>query len=256
MFVEERHDKIISKLNKDGKVKVKELSDEFNVTEDCIRKDLTALEKKGLLKRTYGGAVFLRTNVHNVHLDSRKSVYLEEKKKIALKAISLIKEDDTIFLGLSTINIELAKIILEKNLSVTVVTNMIEIMQLFATNCNIKLIFIGGTFNKYKDGFLGAFSIDLISRFKFDISFLGVAGIDVYDNSVSTCEVEDGITKQAILKASKSCYILSEINKFNRDGNYTFARLGELTGLITSEISDINILEKLKECDLELIISK
>lgn len=256
MFVEERHERIISKINQYGKVRVKTLSEEFNVTEDCIRKDLTSLEKKGLLKRTYGGAVLIRQNVHNVHIDYRKSVDLEEKKKIAKNAEPLIKDKYTIFLGISTINIELAKEILKKNLSITVVTNMIEIMQIFATDCNIKLIFIGGTFSRCNDGFIGAFSIDLINRFKFDIAFLGVAGIDVYGNSVSTCGVEDGITKMTVLKSSKSCYILNEINKFNRDGNYKFSEIGDFTGIVTSEISDNNVLNKLREYDLELIISK
>lgn len=256
MFVEERHDKIILKLNKDGKVKVKQLSEEFNVTEDCIRKDLSSLENRGLLKRTYGGAVLIRSNVHNVYVHSRKSVDIEEKKVIARKAETLIKDEDVVFLGISTLNIELARIILEKNRRITIVTNMIEIMQLFSTECNIKLIFIGGTFNRYKDGFLGSFSIDLINRFKFDISFMGVVGIDVYENSISTYDVEDGLTKMAVLKVSKSCYILAETTKFNRDGNYKFAEICDFEGVITSREFDKNISQKLKEYDIDLILSE
>ena len=57
MFVEERHQKILHLLQENEKVKVKELSKRFEVTEDCIRKDLASMEAKDLLKRTYGGAV-------------------------------------------------------------------------------------------------------------------------------------------------------------------------------------------------------
>ena len=57
MFVEERHQEILYLLQENEKVKVKELSKQFEVTEDCIRKDLASMEAKNLLKRTYGGAV-------------------------------------------------------------------------------------------------------------------------------------------------------------------------------------------------------
>ena len=52
MFTEERREAVIRKLNLEGKVRVRELSEEFQVTEDCIRKDLKALENAGRLKRT------------------------------------------------------------------------------------------------------------------------------------------------------------------------------------------------------------
>ena len=64
MFVQERQEKILTLLRQDGKVLVKELSGRFSVTEDCIRKDLASLEKQGLLKRAYGGAVAPRVNTH------------------------------------------------------------------------------------------------------------------------------------------------------------------------------------------------
>lgn len=253
MFVEERHDKIISKINEYGKVKVKELSEEFNVTEDCIRKDLASLESKGLIKRTYGGAILVRDNVHTVHVESRKSRDLEEKIKIAKRAEKLIKDEETIFLGISTLNIELAKIILKENRNIIVVTNMIEVMQIFSVSCNIKLIFIGGTFSRCKDGFLGTFSIDLINRFKFDISFMGVVGIDIHENSVLTYEMEDGLTKDSVLRVSKNCYMLAESSKFNRDGNYKFASINDFTGIITSENIEKSVLEKVEKYNIELI---
>ena len=87
MFVEERHEKILQLLYENGKVKVKELSERFQVTEDCIRKDLASMEGRQLLKRTYGGAV-LRESMHPGHstfVAKRKDVNTKEKRKIARK---------------------------------------------------------------------------------------------------------------------------------------------------------------------------
>ena len=80
MLQQERHEQILARLNTDGKVKVKELAVDFEVTEDCIRKDLTALEKEGLLKRIHGGAMQVRKNLHAYHVDERMSVRLTQKK--------------------------------------------------------------------------------------------------------------------------------------------------------------------------------
>ena len=69
VFAQERQESIVSQVNAEGSVRVKDLSLKFEVTEDCIRKDLALLEKKGLLKKAYGGAVSVRS--HSIILQAR-----------------------------------------------------------------------------------------------------------------------------------------------------------------------------------------
>ena len=87
MLQQERHNQILAKLNLEGQVIVKELSQAFNVTEDCIRKDLTALEKAGLLKRIHGGAIQVRENLHTINVNERLKIHSPEKRIIAKKAV-------------------------------------------------------------------------------------------------------------------------------------------------------------------------
>ena len=105
MFAEERQNDIVSLVNKKGSVRVKELSEKYDVTEDSIRKDLTQLEKKGLLKKTYGGAMKIRINVHDLDVAQRKDKNIEMKQMIAQKALELIKDGDMVFLDISTANL-------------------------------------------------------------------------------------------------------------------------------------------------------
>ncbi len=65
MFIEERHKCILESLEQDGKIFVKDLSERFNVSESMIRKDLQALEKQNMLKRTYGGAIQITRQIVN-----------------------------------------------------------------------------------------------------------------------------------------------------------------------------------------------
>ena len=73
MFAQERQESIVSQVNIEGSVRVKDLSVKFAVTEDCIRKDLAILEKRGLLKKAYGGAVSVRQNPHMYNSEERKN---------------------------------------------------------------------------------------------------------------------------------------------------------------------------------------
>lgn len=252
MFVEERKEQILEMVRKFGKVKVKELSERFDVTEDCIRKDLASLEKRNLLKRAYGGAVSIRSNPHAIEVSARKCQNLEGKKIIASKAVELIQEGDVVFLDLSTTNIEVAKLIAVSNKKITVITNMLEVL-LVLKEATQRVIFVGGELNDERDGFFGAMTIQILLQFKFDIAFLGAAGINVYDNEVTTYGVDDGLTKDAALKTSRRTYLLAEVNKFSHDGNYKYAAITDFDGMITDMgLSDV-VKNKVTQYSIELI---
>lgn len=253
MLQQERHHQIIAKIHLEGQVKVKDLAKEFDVTEDCIRKDLTALEKEGLIKKIHGGAMQVRQNLHFFQVNERLNVHSEEKMKIAKKAIDLIEQGSMIFLGISTVTLEIAKMIYQKNLDVTVVTNMIDIMKIFSDHCQTKLIFIGGSFNRSKDGFIGSIAIEQIKQYRFDISFMGVVGINVIDDQMTTYDVNDGITKKEVIHSSKKCYIVAESAKLNQDGNYVFASLSDCTGYICEEELELPVYQKIKSYGVEVI---
>ena len=225
MFAEERHEQIVALVNRNGSVRVKELSELFQITEDSIRKDLTILERKGLLKKTYGGAMRKRVNLHDLNVSQRKDRNTQAKQMIASKAMKLIKNDDMVFLDISTANLELARLIVKSTLNIIVVTNMVDIMLEFMVPTVSRLIMLGGSFSSGRDGFTGSLTDRQLEDFRFDLAFMGAVGVDVFDNSVSTYMVEDGITKRAALNRSKAAYMMLETRKFNADGTYKYAGL-------------------------------
>ena len=143
MFAEERIQAILNILKKEGRVTVKELSSKFNVTEDCIRKDLKNIEKISSIRRIYGGAVLARETLENQDTKDRKEINIPTKKIIAEKAFNLIEDRETIFLDISTINILLAKLLAESNKKVTLVTNMLDILNVVTSKPNnLNIIFV------------------------------------------------------------------------------------------------------------------
>ena len=97
MLPEERQNMIVQIINETGAASVKDLSIRFTITEDSIRKDLTALQKRGLIRKTYGGAMRIDDDSQERYVSQRKGKYLIDKQKIAKKVLRLLKDDDVIF---------------------------------------------------------------------------------------------------------------------------------------------------------------
>lgn len=234
MFVEERQDLILKQMLEKGSVRVKELSERFNVTEDLIRKDLSTLEKAGKCKKIYGGAIPTKQNVNRKKASERKTLNLEGKRVIAQKAIDLIKEGNVVFLDISTTVVELARQIAQQNLNITVVTNSLEAVNLLISS-DVNVIFIGGELDYGKDGFVGSLADQMLENFHFDAAFLGVVGLDLEENAVYTYMAKDGVTKKMVIDRSKIIYLLADHEKFNQIGNYKYSTIDSVTGLITDQ---------------------
>ena len=233
MIQQERHERILSKLSLNGRVVVNELSDEFGVTRDCIRKDLAQLEKNGDLKRVHGGAIQTRSNPRTLVVSDRLTLNVEAKKEIAKKAVDLIEDGDVIFLDISTTNIEIAKLLIERKRPLTVVTNMIDIMILLSQCPDIKTIMIGGQLGRSPDGFTGSLAISQIMKFHFDKAFVGTVGVNSQTDQVYTYDVDDGLTKESIIRNADQAYLVMESIKYQQDGNYVFATMSDFREIIT-----------------------
>ncbi|MBU3188487.1 DeoR/GlpR family DNA-binding transcription regulator [Clostridium bowmanii] len=253
MFAEERIEKIVQLLNENEKVVVKDLSKRFNVTEDCIRKDLKTLGKRGIIKRTYGGAVLLRQSAPHNDILSRVNINSEGKMKIAEKAFELIKPMETIFLDISSINILIAEKIAKGNKRLIVITNMIDIFRTFSKCDHVDVIGTGGVFNKELNGFVGSTAIESVSRHKVNRAFIGSCGVNMFDKSVTTFYMEDGNTKKAIIHSGKKVYLVMENKKFQYDGTYKFADIYDVDAIILDERPDEKICEELEEMSIEII---
>lgn len=253
MFVEERQALILEELHEKGRIRVKELSERFQVSEDLIRKDLTVLEEKGQLKKAYGGAIMIKENVHRKIAAQRKNVHTEEKVQIATKAMEFIQDGDILFLDISTINFELAKLLSEGHKKVTIVTNMLDVINTLVKS-EVSTIFIGGELDYGRDGFVGSLAMEMVKHFRFDKAFMGVVGVDVHENAVMTYMANDGMMKKAILDRSRAAYMMSEEAKFNELGNYAYAQITDFTGIITNKKPTKDVVKALRELDVQVYV--
>ena len=185
-------------------------------------------------------------------------VILNFIKNLALMFIKFyytkIKIHDMIFLDVSTINIALADLISKSNNEYKIVTNMIDVISILAINPKIDVICVGGRINKSRDGFCGAISYEYVNRLKPDAAFIGAVGIDVKENSASTYNIDEGVTKAKLIEMSKRAYIVAQSRKFSTDGNYNFTSLDSISGVITDSKPKIDICKTAEEKGIEIIV--
>ena len=253
MFIEERQAKILELLARDGKVLVKELAEIFSVTEDSIRKDLSALELDGKLKRTYGGAVSIEQKLQMTEANKRRISDVEAKRKIASAAFRLLRPNQLIYLDISTINIALAQMLEKSTARFRILTNMIDVLVMLARNHNIELFFAGGAINQSRDGFSDALNLEFISHFRPDISFIGTAGCHITKNSLSTHDTNDALHKARMIELSKFSCIVAESRKIEVEANYCFAPLAATDALITDAALKAELLDKAEKLGVNVI---
>lgn len=253
MFMEERLEDILDLLKRDGKVKVKELSEKFNVSEGMIRKDLSKLEKYTNIKRTYGGAILERKIIHDEGTSSRVIQNLDEKQRIAKIVIDEIEENDVIFLDISSTNYMVSNMMRNFNKKITLITNMNRIAMDFDHNDNIDIIQIGGSYNKKLGGTVGAFSIEEIKKFKIDKAFIGAGGINIEENFASNFNLDEAETKKAIIKYSNITYLLGDSEKFYKDGSYKFSSIDDVEYIITDTKPNEEILKNLSKTNVKVL---
>lgn len=226
MFEEERKRKITDQVQEQGKVTVAELAEAFQVSESTIRRDLRELEEAGRIYRTHGGAMALQQDAGEPSFVEKEDRFRAQKEAIALKALALIEEGDTIFLDSGTTTYCLAKLL--KTFSrLTVVTNSPMIVQELNQCKNIHLILIGGILRHNTQAVVGAYADRMIRSLHCDKLFLAINGID-REYGLTTPNVEEAETKRQMVQAARQVILLADHSKY---GKITLAKVADLADI-------------------------
>ena len=236
MLKNEREREIINILKcEDRFITVKELCERLYASESSIRRDLTALENRGIIKRTYGGADLL-TNFSNViSFDKRYHHSIEAKKAIAKKAAKLIADGNIIFLDQSSTSFYLASEIVNRN-SLTVITNNIEIMCLLS-NSGIKVVASGGFLSpENRNCLIGPDAHNVFENTYADILFFSAKSLSD-DGIISDCTREEVALRNSMLKNSAKKIFLCDSEKFGTRSAYKQCTLLDVDYLISENES-------------------
>lgn len=213
MLSEQRYEAIMNRLKTQNFVKVSELTEEFGVSIETVRRDLFFLESKGLLKRIHGGAA----RVEKIHefqdLHQRVHCQSEQKKQLAKLAASLIQEKDIIAIDYGSTAIQLAEAIKAQFHSLTVVTNSAAVFQILRDLPDFQLLLIGGQYYRKEDAFYGPLAENQLRNVSVSKSFVFPSGISM-QAGVTDYIAEFIAMQKAYLQIARQAVILADSSKF------------------------------------------
>lgn len=255
MLVGQRRNRIIDLLKENHSISVSDLCEILEASEATIRRDLSILENSGKLERTHGGAIYNESNRINIEdvLSSREGKFLLEKQAIANKAFDLLENHDTIILDAGTTTYELAYLIGQSNLHLTIVTNSMIVFKELAKNPNVELIILGGKVRTNTLASVGSATVELMQRLFVDKAFLGTNGISLNEGFTTTDMDEAGI-KRAMIQSSKQRIILADNSKFNKVYINQFAPVSMVDIIVTDDQTNKELLnEFIERYDIKVI---
>lgn len=229
MLKKERQNYILEKLREFNRVKSNELAIELNVSEDTIRRDLNQLAYHGMILKVHGGALSTHQKLYSYN---ESTVFNRESKiVIAEKAISLLKDGQTIIISGGTTNLELARL-LPHELKITVYTYSLTIAMQLTEHPNAEVIIIGGKLHKDALVTVGVNVVKVLSKIKADICFLGTSGLDI-EEGITEVGYEVSFIKRVMIASSDMVVTLVASDKLNTTQRYPVCDLNEIHKIIT-----------------------
>ena len=210
--MQQRQTKILNILSRKKKVTVAELSEELKISEVTVRKDLSALEKNGLLNREHGYATMKSSD----DVRNRLSINYEIKKLIAIKAAEKIQPGETVMIESGSCCALLAEEIVTKKRDVTIITNSVFIATFLRDKPGARIILLGGEFQNEAQVMVGPLVKKCAENFCVGKFFMGTDGFNVKGAMSGDLMRAEAVRDMAESAAEK--IILTESKKFSQTG--------------------------------------
>jgi len=256
MMVAERRKLIKDLLLKNKSVKVSDLVELLNVSEETIRRDLVQLEKAGIAEKNYGGALLIEDSPNIpviLPVDERKLQYSREKEVIGRAAASLVKEGQIIILDAGSTTWFVGKH-LPANGNLTVITNAINIAEECSKDETASIYLLGGKLRRNSMSLVGPQAETELKKYSADFVFLGTSGISLRQGFTSS-DLYEAEIKRGMVSAGQKIVVVADHTKLEKAGLTTFCNFEETDIFITSDLTDKKILKEIEDTGVEVIVA-
>lgn len=235
MYAEERQQAIAQQATQRGRISVTELAEQYAVTTETVRRDLSTLERMGVVRRVHGGAVPARAlSVIESGFAERDSAHTTEKERIARAAVDLLPPaGSTVLLDAGTTTARLAAL-LPRDHRLTVVTHAVPVAARLAGLPQIELHLLPGRVRSTTQAAVGADSVAALADLRADVVFLGTNGITV-GHGLSTPDRDEAATKRAMVACAGRVIVLADATKVGMEAPIRFASLDEVDVFVTDD---------------------
>ena len=234
MLAESRRRAIVDTMRSTGSVTVAELEARFGISAMTARRDLSELERRGVVRRTHGGAVLPTISAHEDSFARRLNTEAAAKRRLAEEAVSRLAPRETVFLDSSTTAHFVARQMVDTGIQATVLTNSLPIMELVFNEGSpgLELIAMGGTLRRLTRSFVGPFAVRTVQGHFADRLFLSVKGLTP-NGMLTDADALEAEVKRAMIGQAGESILLLDRSKLDARGLSVIASLSEISGVIS-----------------------
>jgi DeoR/GlpR family transcriptional regulator of sugar metabolism len=239
VLAETRRREITEALRSNGAVTVAELEARFGVSPMTARRDLDELERRGVLRRTHGGAVLPTNSAHEDSFARRLRVETAAKERLAAAAVALLAPRETVFLDSSTTSYFVARQLIEQGTPVTVLTNSLPTMELIFNEGgqDVELIGVGGTLRRLTRSFVGPYAVRTVEGHFADRLFLSVKGL-TEQGVMTDADALEAEVKHAMIVQAGEATLLIDRSKLGVRGLSVVGSVNEVSSVLAADLSD------------------
>ncbi|MCI1248379.1 MAG: DeoR/GlpR family DNA-binding transcription regulator [Megasphaera sp.] len=222
-----RINKIQTMLEKEHSLSINHLCDVFQVSKNTIRRDIADLEKRGVVKKVYGGITLKEISTSSPEpFNLRESKHFAEKKKVARIAASFVNDDDIIYIDSGTTTMHMLPYLVNKK-NITIITASINVINsaiAYEGTKKFDLITTGGSLYYPSLAFIGPSVQKCLNNYNITKMFLASTGISI-ENGATNASISENEIKKNLMKKMGQKFLLIDSSKLDISSLITFCPL-------------------------------
>jgi DeoR family transcriptional regulator, fructose operon transcriptional repressor len=251
MLVEERRQRLLDLVSKQGYVALTDLARDLRRSESTVRRDIDYLHDEGVLQKTRGGAVYVGNGASLPALEDRAGSQIEEKKQIARVAAARIADGESVLLDGGTTTLEVARLLVGR--AVQIVTNSLPIAMLFSSRHEADLVLLGGYIYPRTGVALGPWTVRMLEDIHVHQAILSVGGVTdkgLFNSNVLLVE-----TERQMMRCADEVVVVADHTKIGRPALAQLCELSAIDTLIVDADLSADQRRLLDRTDVRVLIA-
>lgn len=237
---------ILSKEN----VSLEELSQQFGISTNTVRRDISELLERGTIRKVYGGVSSVLIN-RPVGFSIRERKNSEAKHMIGRMAAALVSDGSSVFLDSGSTTPTLLPHLSEKN-SVTVITHSLAALYAASSFPNLNLISLGGIYSASTSSFVGISTLDSLSKLSIQTVFISASGVSI-ENGLTNGTYLEAEIKRNVVQRGNRVVLMADQSKFDHSSVISFCSFKQLYAIVTDKKPSPKYLDVIERNAIRLI---
>ncbi|QJU56336.1 DeoR/GlpR family DNA-binding transcription regulator (plasmid) [Herbiconiux sp. KACC 21604] len=237
-----------------GSVRSADLADELGVSSVTIRRDLTELQRAGLVELVYGGARLAGGHVPPSDRRQRVSVEVEAKSAIAASAAALVTAGSVIYLDSGTTCAAMIPHLRRLDSLTVVTTDLTTAVELASSAPHLAVVMAPGNVDPSTLSAVGELLTEFLAGFAFDSVFISASGWDP-NLGATTGDLDYAVAKRAVVARARESYLLVDASKFGASAPFVIHALPRFDAVVTDSGLSAEEHSRLSEADVRTIVA-